>query len=350
LLTGGAYWRSLIQGERFIHEARVKHELNFCQVYAFNYQQRHPERFRGNAFTDCAPLMQHDFGHATPSFFQAVGANPRAMAAFIAWNGRLLPSGLQVALFGAGATGDNPDYFPVKTNEVYPAVLSVIGLALIAAGLASMRRRRVIWRNWLTARKWAVITMGGLASTVLIVVLTQRPRPEYIYPLTVGLMALLGLSAEALLPRLRETLGASALAGGVVTVLVLAVPAFYQRGPRPLHDAVARLQPVRSRLQQPGSVLIMGGDGTDTCYYLAARLDRYCTSPSWATLQQRMASGLPIRVVLNQAKATAIYADATVLADPEIARLVAVPAANGWRTVASGTGEGGPWYVLVRAS
>ncbi len=350
LLAGGVYWRSYVQGSDFSKEARVKHELNFCQVYAFNYQQRHPERFRGNAFTECEPLVQHDFRRRTPSFLQAVAANPRAMAAFTAWNGRLLLSGLQVALFGATATADQPDYIPVRTNEAYAAVLSVLALALLIGGIVAIRRRWAAWRReWLTPRGWAAIVLGAYAFTTLVVALTQRPRPEYMYPLTVGLMLALGLSAEALLARLRTRMMMPALAIASVALLLIAVPSFYSPAPRPLHDAVARLQPLKARLQVPGSVLVSGGDGADTCMYLANDYSRHCSSPSWGALSARLAAGVPMATVLRDAKALAFYVEPGLLADPAVARFVAAPS-GGWRKLASGGAGPSGWDVLVRVS
>jgi hypothetical protein len=351
LLAGGAYWRSFAQGHRFTNEAQVKQELNMCQVYAFNYQQRHPDRFQGNAFTECAPLMQHDFGHPMPSLFNATIANPRAIAAFIAWNGRLLGSGVQVALFGATATGDNPDYIPVKNKEFYTIALSIIALGLIACGLVVMNREREFWRReWLAEHKWAVVMFGTLVFTTLVVALTQRPRAEYMYGLTVGLMALVGLCTSALLRRFGAAAVLSALAIGLVMVLIIVMPSYYHREPRPLHDAIERLQVVRGVLQRSRSVLITAGDGLDTCYYLAKIHDRYCTSPSWPMLQTQLGSGTSIQVVFNRVKATVIYVDPVLLSNPSIASLVAAPHAAGWRQVASGAGPDGPWHVLVRTS
>jgi len=42
-------------------------------------------------------------------------------------------------------------------------------------------------------------------------------------------------------------------------------------------------------------------------------------------------------------------ADPAALANPALYRLAHAPAGTGWRIVAAGTGEGGPWDVLVPA-
>ena len=76
LLTAGAYWRSTVQGDLAPDSFRVKHTLNVCQAYAFNYQQRHPTTFEGNPFIHCEPLMRRTFGASQPSFREATAANP----------------------------------------------------------------------------------------------------------------------------------------------------------------------------------------------------------------------------------------------------------------------------------
>jgi hypothetical protein len=347
LLAGGAYARSHVKGHDVQLGLRAKQDLNVCQIYAFTYQQRHPHRFRGSPWTDCAPLMQETFGHRMPSFTQAMMANPRAMMGFVAWNARLLASGLQVSLFGATATGDNPDYFPVKTHRSYSWLLTIVVLALMAAGLAVIVRDRTFWqRASFTSHAWAGLVLAGVAVTTLVVALTQRPRPEYMYGLTIGLIVLVGTCASAVLRRL-GTRFVAALAAGLTLILCLALPSYYHRGPRPLHDAVERLQIVRGLLNKPGGVLVAPAYNFEICAYLAATFERHCTSPSWATLKRQLDHGEPVRNVLNTAKATAIYADPELQADPAIAKLLASPRSFGWRQAAAGTGTDGPWSILI---
>jgi hypothetical protein len=351
LLTGGMYWRSHIQGKALSPVIRAKHDLNMCQVYAFNFQQRHPNRFVGNAFTECAPLMQQTFGRPMPSLLQAMIANPRAVAGFMKWNLQIWPSGIQVALFNATSTGYQPDYPAVETHQSYALVLSVLVLMLVIGGLLAIRRDREYWHSdWLSSRVWAIVVLGAVAVTTFVVVLTERPRPEYMYGLTVGLMVLTGVCASALLRRLGWTRFISAIAGVLMLVLLVALPSYYHRGTRPLPDAVQQLAIIRRQLQRPGSVLLASQFNFEICSYLAASFDRYCTSPSWPALQAQLAAGTSVHTVLTRVKATAIYADSVMLANPSIAKLVAAPRTAGWQQVAGGSGPGGPWRILVRAS
>ena len=81
------------------------------------------------------------------------------------------------------------------------------------------------------------------------------------YGLVVGVLMLTGICASALLRRWGGHRLVSAAAVGIVIVLALALSSHYPAGPRPVHDAVERLEVVRELLQQPGSMLITAGDG-----------------------------------------------------------------------------------------
>jgi hypothetical protein len=351
VLAGGMYWRSHVQGSELRPVINTKHDLNMCQVYAFNFQQQHPTRFRGDAFTECAPLMRQTFGRPMPSLLQATVANPRAIAGFVKWNLQLFPSGAQVALFGATSTADQPDYPPVDTRESYALVLSLLVLALLFGGLLVIKRDHSFRHaKPLLRHGWAVVVLGAVALTTVVVVLTQRPRPEYMYGLTIGLMLLAGASVSALL-RWRGWMRYAPAGASVVTLaLVIALPSYYHRDPRPLHDAVERLHLVRQTLQRPGGVLVAANFNLEICSYLSASFNRSCSGPSWASLQAQLAAGTPIRQVLDRAKANVIYADALLLENPSVADLVAGPQRYGWRQVAGGVGEAGPWRILVRAT
>jgi hypothetical protein len=351
LLTAGAYSRSYVQGDEVRVASRAKHNLNVCQAYAFNYQQRHPTRFQGNPFTECAPLMQQLFGRPMPSALQATTANPRAMADFVGWNMRLLASGVQVSLFAATATGDTPGYGPVQNHRRYVWAFSLITVFLLVAGAAAVLADRQFWRReWLPPRAWAVGVLGAAAFTTLVVALTQRPRPDYLYALTVSLMALTGLCSSAILRRYGGTRLLPLCTVGVVAAFILAFPPYYHSGPRPVHDALTRLHGVRESLRRPDSVLVTSGYGYEICSYLASSATKHCSAPGWPELKARVSEGTSIGDVLAAAHVTAIYADPLLQGDPVLAPVLASPGSAGFRTVASGDSADGDWSVLVRTS
>jgi hypothetical protein len=346
VLTGAFYARSFDQGNTMLESLRMKTGLNLCQSYAFNYQQRHPSKFTGNAFTECRPLMRQVFGVAEPDFAEATIKNPRAMAAYAAWNGRLLVSGVQVALFDATATGDQPDYVPVQTHRTYTLILSIGFVLLLALGGGLIVRER----RGPGPLMWSLILLGALTVTTLAVALTERPRPEYMYAMTIGVMALGGACLSAVLRRGGVSRFAAPV-GIVLTVILLAVaPPFYSKGPRPIRDAVSHLQIVRGTLRQPQSVLITGRWNLEICAYLAETYARYCGSPDWSALAASVASGVPLRQALERAHASVIYAEPVLLGNPALATLVGNPARYGWRQLSAGSDDVGAWHVLVRSS
>jgi hypothetical protein len=350
-LAGMLYARSFDKGHDVAQEFKAKQGLNACQAYVFNYQQRHPSKFTGNPFTECQPLMRQTFGEAEPSFLNATRANPRAMAAFVAWNGRLLGSGLQVSLFNATSTRDQPDYPLVNTGRSYALILSLVLLELWIAGFIAIRRDWSYWRDsWLADRLWIGVFLGAACITTIAVALSERPRPEYMYALTVGVLAVTGVCATALLRRIKAEHFVPPTAITALLLLLALIPGFYRPADRPLLTRVQHLASVSPELQQPGSVLIASGYNYELCSYLAETHTRHCTSPAWPTLQSELVRGVPLKTALNHAGATAIYMDSLLLQDPRMAQLAATPRAYGWREVSSGSGSEGRWQVLIRAS
>jgi hypothetical protein len=346
LLTVGAYARSVEKGHAAVVEARNKHELNLCQVYAYSYQQRHPTRFTGNPFTDCRPLMQTTFGRPLLSFFAAARVNPSAIGKFVAWNAELFPGGLQVSLFDATSEHHGPGYFPVKEQRTYPIVLSIVVLVLVVAGGAALAADRDYWRReWLLPHAWAAIVLAGVSAMTLVVALTQRPRPEYMYGLTLTLMVVLGLCVAALLRRRAWTDFAGVAAVAAAVALCVGIPHFYHSGPRPIHDGLDRLAVARQRLERPGGVLVASSYNDELCGYLT---DGKCTSPSWWELKQHFETGAGLARVLDRIHARVFYADRIIEADPSAAALVAAPGKYGWSRIAFGVGTDGPWSVLAR--
>jgi hypothetical protein len=349
LLTAAAVWQSPAHGGQARAGLRVKEKVNICEAFAFNFQQRYPDRFTGNPFTQCTPLMQRLFGRSMPTLYQEVTANPRAVAGFVKWNGRLLPSGMQVALFGATSTGLNPGYLPVETHRLYALILSILLLVIVGFGLAVLSRTRARWQSELRPRMWTATLLTLIAVTAIYVALTQRPRAEYIYGLTLALMMLTALCVGAILWRISGAGLVAATALLLTFILTFAVPSYYRSpGPRRIHDGLDRLEVVRPELQRSGAVLVTSGYNLEICNYLARNINRHCTSPSWAIPRSAVAHGKSIVRALADVKATVIYADTLLRADPAFAGLLHPQRGSEWRTIASGSEEGREWSVLVR--
>ena len=182
------------------HRFQAHEELSVCQAYAVGYQQRHDD-FRANPFSGCGRLMARDFGKPMPSMIDAIGANPGAIGAHYLWNAQLLPYGLQLMLFdriSAGGQNRDPDYLPVKAGSTTTAIGSLLLLGFVLGGLLLLwRDRQRWWRTWLAPRAWGWLALLALAATATLAALWQRPRPEYLYALSVAILALIGMCAMA---------------------------------------------------------------------------------------------------------------------------------------------------------
>jgi hypothetical protein len=348
-LGGFFYERSHVKGSQLGPVLGVKHTLNICQAYAFNFQQRHPESFTGNPFIDCQPLIQATFEAPTPTFTDAVLNNPRAMAAYVAWNGRLMFSGLQVALFGKTSTADQPDYTQVETNRAHVLLLTAFLLQLIVAGAIVVWRDRQYWRRtWLPEHAWGVLVLLFLSMTAVIVGLTQRPRAEYLFALTFTIMLAAAVAVRAILRRAPGFARLPAVgAFAVAAAILLAVPSHYRdTHGRPILDGVRRLEPVRDRLTVPGSTLISDGWGGDICRYLAESFREYCLPVGQeALLAQVREHGW--KRALEETGADVVYVSESFALTPEIATFVARAPKLGWTAANSGESESGAWKVFV---
>ena len=348
LVIGGTYARSYVQGNEAWQLLQAKEERGFCNFYAAAYQQRHPTRFTGNYWTECQPLMQQTFGRPEPSILQATTVNPRAVAAFLAWNAQLLPGGLQVSLFGASAFEHDPSPLPVSERSTYALLLSVAMALLVIAGLISVVRDRKMSQRRMSAQTlWITVTLASIAVATVLVALTTRPWSEYIYGLTLGALILVGAAVLTLMRRIGGTHILAPIALLTVAALIVALPSMYSPGRRPIYEGVQHLGVVQKQLQQPGSVLVTSENEAALCNYLTYSYQRKCAATSWLALRSQITPKRSAGQVLDHAHATAVYVDASMLSEPAIAALVAAPRVQGWQQVARGSGPGGPWYVLI---
>lgn len=350
LVIGGTYARSYVQGSEAWQLVQAKEERGFCNFYTAAYQQRHPTRFTGNYWTECQPLMQHDFGRPEPSILQATVANPRAVAGFLAWNTQLLPGGLQVNLFGATAFGNDPSPLPVTEHSTYSLLLSVVTLLVVLGGLICVVRDGLSMRRLSTRALWIAVTLACIGAATVLVALTTRPWSEYTYGLTVGALILTGTAILTLMRRIGGAHILAPIALLTVTALIIAHPSMYTTGHRPIYEGVQHLEVIQKRLQQPGSILVTSGDEAELCNYLAYSYQRKCTIASWSALRSQVTPKRSAGQVLDRAHVTAVYVDAGMLSEPNIAALIAAPHAEGWQQVAQGSGPNGPWLVLVRTN
>jgi hypothetical protein len=336
------YDRSIFQGSALRYIFDQKQRFAFCQHYAANYWQRHPE-WNKNPFTECEELIESTFGARNASLGEAIRRNPQAVADYLRWNVRLLPKGVQLALFNESSGRTNPDYVPAALNRRRPLVLSILTALVLAAGAAALVTEAGHWRSWLRARAWALIVLGCSSVGVLLVMLLLRSRPSYMFILTVTVMVTVGLCVAAIVRRLNLESLAAALIPMVAVALLFLVPPFFVGKDRPLADLYRRMRPFAAQLAER-NVGVVPGYGPELCNYLLASPVGGCTLLDyWTAVRPRAVSSGSIAVALNERGVRILYADEGMLADPIAQPLLQDPLAYGWRRVA---GQGGRWMIL----
>ncbi len=240
-----------------------RHRVNMSQVYAFGYQQRHPE-WQKSPWTEFGDLLTETFGTPRPSIGEMVRINPSAMLEHFAWNLRLTPYGLQLLLFSEISGELNPDYPPPTMNSRRALVLSILLAGLWAVGgYHLLRTWRARWIDQLRPKIGGWMLLLAAASTAPLIILVQRPRPSYLFGLAALLMAITGLciftlndlSPAGLRPRLRGALAMWPLAA---IALVAGAPQLMEAMPAvrtPLFPQVERLWPHREALSGDGRKL-----------------------------------------------------------------------------------------------
>jgi hypothetical protein len=256
-----------------------KHTFNICQTYAFGYQQRHGD-FTESPWTHCQELMLRIYGVSEPSIGDAFRRHPRAMLEHFLWNIRLLPYGLQVLLFNMSAGGATPDYVDVIRGGPVVWAPTLLLLVLFAAGMRRISAERRFWMNaWLAERAWAWLALGFLSAMAAVLIVTQRPRPSYIFVLGIALRALAGMCLYALIARTSLFNRLNRMFPALALLLVVTVPPVYplamagQR--RTVHDQYERLAPFQTRIESSATVLAGAGLLQESCNYLVKRSNCY---------------------------------------------------------------------------
>jgi len=255
-------------------EMHLKQTENMCQIYAYNRKQQ-GDPWPGNPWTDCENLLERDFGRPEVTFLQALSLNPRAILGHLWWNIKLIPSGTQLALFDYFTGGPNPDYMPAKRAPlVWLPFLLVAGLcvfALLKYFLVPALKNKGFQQNG-----FAWLLLGSAALLVVVVMMMQRPRPSYMFPYTVFLMALAGLGLQGVLELLRVKSTVKVLTPVAGILLILLAPAHYDADyvnyygyqGQPLLESYERLSPFIDPESQVPAVIVTPRGDESLCNYL----------------------------------------------------------------------------------
>jgi hypothetical protein len=239
------YTRSISKLPEILTANNPKHTVNMCQVYAFGYQQRHPE-WNKSPWLECSDLMQSTFGKPLPTLMEMLKSNPSAVLTHVAWNMSLTPSGVQKLLFNAASGTVNPDYAGTVLHSATALILSLImGVVWFLGLFILIKERGYWWQHWLKERALGWLAMLTTLPVAFLIIATQRPRPEYLFNQGLILMAITGMAVFVITRHWSLLKPVSMLLPIAVAALLFIVPSIYEisTGSRPLLKMYERLAP-----------------------------------------------------------------------------------------------------------
>jgi hypothetical protein len=347
-LFGSFYARSRLQFPELWAGYGPKHTVNMCQVFATGYGQRHPG-WGKNPMTECTELMVANFGAPAPTLWQMMRANPRAVLQHFAWNASLTPNGVQVMLFDRVWGTTNPDYFPVQAGSgraLWLGLLTIATLLTAAALVASQPR----WRRFLRRRRepWLFL-FGTTLPLAAIVILTQRPRPSYLFSLSVALMALVGLAAAVVLRTAfgKRRVGGFAVAAAIA--LIALAPLRYRHDPvrdRYLLHLYRRINSISDLVADGRAVFVVRHYGTEIAHYVGRGHPRGIEHSGWLPSDQVFLDRLEAE------GANLFYVDDRLANElgPSSVFYGRRPGPPGWELVCFGEETRGRWRMWARSA
>jgi hypothetical protein len=159
----------------------------------------------------------------------------------------------------------------------------------VGAGLVALRRDgwRFWWSQWFERRRGLWLAMIAVACVSVPIILTQRPRPSYLFALTATLMAVLGSAMHILTYRWPRTRDIACLALALATLLFVSPYFVRSETSRPLATAYHVLTPWAPMIGSPQGKVVIGDYASELRSY--ARLTGVSTVENYSILARRPA-------------------------------------------------------------
>ena len=332
-------------------EFQRRQRANLPQVFAFGYQQRHPE-WKANPWTDNDGLMENVFGKPRPSVAEAWRANPSALLEHTLWNFRLVPSGLQLALLGDFSGHLSPAFeWPKPAPGSTALLIASAALAMVwLSGLAFLRRPTWAWLD--EPRRWTWLALACALPSTFAAIATQRPRPCYVYSTT--LLVVLGtvwlVAAWVRRGRHGSPLPQPITVAAICGVLALAfIFSPKPKGTRLILEDLGHLTPHRWILRTRSNVFCSNRPwAQDLVFYLSQPGKAIARDISLEKITSAVDRGTPVAAALEQEGVTSLYLTGETLKDQRIAPLTA-GALPGWQILGLSRERKRPWLVIAKS-
>lgn len=348
------YTRSVNKFPQLLAASAPKHTVNMCQVYAFGYQQRHPE-WKKSPWTQCYELMVADFGKDLLPLSEMLQRNPAAVLKNILWNISLTPNGIQVLLFNATSGTVSPDYVPVQLRSLTALVLSIITGSVLIVGLFLLyQERHYWWKYWLQDRALGWLAMLSLVAVACIIIPTQRPRPSYLFTLGILLMALTGMSVFVITHYLAALQKLSIWMPTVMLVAFIITPSYYINPDhiqsRPLLDLYRKLVPFEQIISRDNTVFLVNSSPLEVHFYIRHSYTMYEPKTlDYANFNETPLDAPP-PIFLSKRGINLFYVDENLLSrlQTEPYALIQMFLSSGWKLMAYEDGRDGRWILLYK--
>lgn len=323
-------------------------EANISQVYAYGYMQRHPE-WTGEPWNGGGPLLIEKFGSQDVTFLTAFQRNPSAMIEHFVWNLRLIPSGLELGLFNGYAGRVSPDFNEKRSYGGHPLAAVGLCITLSLAGLAlwnTLNHRSALFHQ----AGWSWLALSACMPSVCTAILTQRPRPSYIFPLTflLAILAWNGLRFICTRWNLCRLCPFSIIAPGFL-LLALAQASRASTSRQMIRD-VRNLLPYRELLCSKDCYFASNLASARDIYFYAAPGCRARAVADYAAIHSAIQKGATPEEALDNAGVTTLF-----LREPDAAPSAEMNslesyAPKTWEEIASSHAPGNHWRLLQRPS
>lgn len=261
--------RSSLRGEALREQVHSKHVVSIGQAYALGYAERHPT-WNKSPWADFEDANRRDFGTSYPTLSEMFRRNPGALMRHVVWNVRLVPAAMQLLLFNQTSGRMNPDVVPQPQDSRIALVLSVLTAIVVLAAVWSRVRRGL--RGSLSPESlWIWLAMLAVVAFCVPVILLLRPRPAYLFSVSLLLMAGIAACLRLLAGGWSIWPRVAPLMPIVMIALPLCVPSTYgtraNHGSQPLWDDYERLRPYEKLFDHAGAAFI-GMRPVEICNYI----------------------------------------------------------------------------------
>lgn len=326
-----------------LEHARRKQSFNFGQIYSFVYGNSNSEWGKKNPWTNYEQLVKEKFGTTDVTLVSAFFKNPRAMAQHVTTNLKMSISSVQISLLGSRGLTVNPDYSRRHYRPVFSWGASILLALLMIRGVRSIIRKDSPFPKE-GVRLWILVMLACALFHGMFVGLLVVPRPAFIYPMNLVLMAFVVAGARAYFenrPRLNQKAIFTML---IILWCVFPSPWRNQNGRTWNKDAVYALRPYEEQLIASRERAVLASYQPDCVLIYVTRNNRLPSGSLFQILQQLPEESSLSENLMNE-DVRWLYLDCRVMDEPVVQKFVEESASRGWSLLSSNEPGKSEWRL-----